>query len=120
VGAWILFFVFIIGGMTGVMLGSVPVNLQVHDPFFVVAHFHYVLIGGSVFPLFGALYYWFRKITGRMLGERLGKWSFGLFFTGFNVTFFPMQLLCRRRACHGRSEMDSRCLSVAWPPSASC
>jgi heme/copper-type cytochrome/quinol oxidase subunit 1 len=87
------FFIFIIGGMTGVMLAAVPLNTQVHDTFFVVAHLHYVLIGGAVFPLFGAFYYWFPKITGRMLSARLGTWSFGLFFVGFNMTFFPMHVL---------------------------
>jgi heme/copper-type cytochrome/quinol oxidase subunit 1 len=92
---WVLgfFVIFIIGGMTGVMLASAPLNTQVHDTFFVVAHLHYVLIGGAVFPLFGAFYYWFPKITGRMLSARLGAWSFGLFFTGFNLTFFPMHVL---------------------------
>jgi len=84
---------FVIGGLTGVMIASVPFDLQVHDTFFIVAHFHYVLIGGAVFPLFGALYYWFPKMTGRMLGERMGKWQFWLFFTGMNVTFFPMHFL---------------------------
>ena len=87
------FFVFIMGGLTGVFLASVPVDLQVHDTFFVVAHFHYVLIGGAVFPLFGALYYWMPKITGRMLNEAAGKWHFWLFFIGFNMTFFPMHIL---------------------------
>jgi cytochrome c oxidase subunit 1 len=87
------FFVFVLGGMTGVMQASVPVDLQVHDTYFVVAHFHYVLIGGAVFPLFGALYYWLPKITGRMMSERLGKWNFWLMFAGFNLTFFPMHLL---------------------------
>jgi len=87
------FFVFLIGGLTGLMLAAVPVDLQVHDTFFVVAHFHYVLIGGAVFPLFGALYYWFPKVTGRMLGETLGSWHFWLFFFGFNLTFFPMHIL---------------------------
>jgi cytochrome c oxidase subunit I len=87
------FGVFLIGGLTGVMLASVPLDIQVHDTFFVVAHFHYVLIGGAVFPLFGAFYYWFPKITGRMLSERLGSISFWLFFVGFNVTFFPMHIL---------------------------
>ena len=87
------FFVFVIGGLTGVMLASVPLDLQVHDTYFVVAHLHYVLIGGAVFPLFGAFYYWFPKITGRMLSERLGRWNFWLFFVGFNLTFFPMHML---------------------------
>jgi cytochrome c oxidase subunit I+III len=85
--------VFLIGGLTGVMLASVPVDWQVHDTFFVVAHFHYVLIGGAVFPLFGAFYFWFPKITGRMLNEKLGQLHFWLFFIGFNLTFFPMHLL---------------------------
>jgi cytochrome c oxidase subunit I+III len=86
-------FLFMIGGITGVMISSVPFDLQVHDTFFIVAHFHYVLLGGSVFPLFGALYYWFPKVTGRLLSETLGKWQFGLFFVALNVTFFPMHFL---------------------------
>jgi len=85
--------IFVLGGLTGVMLASVPLDLQVHDTYFVVAHFHYVLIGGAVFPLFGAVYYWFPKITGRMLNETAGVWNFALFFVGFNVTFFPMHIL---------------------------
>ena len=85
--------IFVLGGLTGVMLASVPLDLQVHDTYFVVAHFHYVLIGGAVFPLFGAFYYWFPKITGRMLSERAGRWNFWLFFVGFNLTFFPMHIL---------------------------
>ena len=84
---------FVIGGLTGVMVASVPLDLQVHDTYFVVAHFHYVLIGGAVFPLLGAVYYWFPKLTGRMLDERLGRWHFWLAFVGFNLAFFPMHLL---------------------------
>jgi cytochrome c oxidase subunit 1 len=87
------FVIFVIGGMTGVMLASVPLDLQVHDTFFVVAHFHYVLIGGAVFPLFGALHYWFPKMSGRMLDERLGRIEFATLFVGFNLTFFPMHQL---------------------------
>src|SRR5947207_9291624 len=84
---------FVIGGLTGVMVASVPFDTQVHDTYFVVAHFHYVLIGGAVFPLLGAVYYWFPKITGRMLSERLGQWNFWLAFIGFNIAFFPMHIL---------------------------
>jgi cytochrome c oxidase subunit 1 len=84
---------FVLGGLTGVMLSSVPLDLQVHDTYFVVAHFHYVLIGGAVFPLLGAIFYWFPKITGRMPSEAAGKWSFWLVFLGFNATFFPMHIV---------------------------
>ena len=87
------FAIFVLGGMTGVMIAIVPFDLQVHDTFFIVAHFHYVLIGGAVFPLLGGIYYWFPKMTGRMLSERAGKWNFWLVFIGFNLTFFPMHQL---------------------------
>jgi cytochrome c oxidase subunit I+III len=85
--------IFVMGGLTGVMVASVPLDLQVHDTFFIVAHLHYVLIGGAVFPLLGGLYYWFPKIFGVMLNERLGKWNFWTLAIGFNVAFFPMHQL---------------------------
>ncbi|MBA3342856.1 MAG: cytochrome c oxidase subunit I [Gemmatimonadaceae bacterium] len=84
--------IFTLGGITGVMVSVVPFDLQAHDSYFIVAHFHYVLIGGVVFPLFAGLYYWLPKITGRLLSERLGKWNFWLMFVFFNVTFFPMHV----------------------------
>ncbi|MGN6704222.1 MAG: cytochrome c oxidase subunit I, partial [Burkholderiaceae bacterium] len=87
------FFILLLGGLTGIVTASVALDLQVHDTYFVVAHLHYVLLGGAVFPLFGAFYYWFPKFTGRMMNETLGPWNFWLFFIGFNVTFFPMHLL---------------------------
>jgi cytochrome c oxidase subunit I+III len=87
------FVVFLIGGLSGVMTASVALDQQVHDSFFVVAHLHYVLIGGAVFPLLGAMHYWFPKFTGRLLSERLGIASFALLFIGFNLTFFPMHTL---------------------------
>jgi cytochrome c oxidase subunit I len=87
------FFTFILGGMTGVMVASVPLDTQLHDSYFIVAHFHYVLVGGAVFPLLGAVYYWFPKFTGRMMSERIGRWVAGLLFVAFNFTFFPMHLL---------------------------
>ena len=84
---------FVIGGMTGVMIAAIPFDLQAHDTYFIVAHLHYVLIGGAVMPLFAAFYYWFPKITGRMLNETAGRWHFWLFAIGVNVTFFPMHFL---------------------------
>lgn len=86
------FFIFLIGGLTGVMVGVAPFDWQVHDSYFVIAHFHYVLIGGVVFPLIAGLYYWMPKITGKLLDEALGRWNFWLMFIGFNLTFFPMHL----------------------------
>jgi cytochrome c oxidase subunit I+III len=85
--------VFVVGGLTGVMLASVPIDLQLHDTYFVVAHFHYVLIGGAVFPLLGAVTYWFPKFTGRMMSETVGKWNFWLTFVGFELAFAPMHWL---------------------------
>ncbi|MHB8381268.1 MAG: cytochrome c oxidase subunit I [Candidatus Binataceae bacterium] len=84
---------FTIGGLSGIMFASAPVDLQQTDTYFVVAHFHYVLFGGSMFAILGALYYWWPKITGRMLSERLGKIEFWLTVIGFNGTFLPMHFL---------------------------
>ena len=86
-------FTFVLGGMTGVMVASVPLDTQVHDTYFVVAHFHYVLIGGALFPLIAAVYYWLPKVSGRMMSERLGRIVFALIFLGFHGTFFPMHFL---------------------------
>jgi cytochrome c oxidase subunit 1 len=84
---------FVIGGLSGVMLGAVPIDIHVSDTYFIVAHIHYVLFGGSVFTIFAGMYYWFPKMTGRMYNERLGKLHFWLTFVGFNLTFFPMHLV---------------------------
>ena len=86
-------FIFVLGGLTGVMVAAVPFDLQAHDTYFIVAHLHYVLIGGMVFPLFAALYYWMPYTSRRALSERLGRWVFGLLFVGMNLTFFPMHIV---------------------------
>jgi cytochrome c oxidase subunit I len=83
---------FVIGGLSGVMFAAIPFDQQVTDSYFVVAHFHYVLFGGAVFPILAAIFYWTPKITGRLLPERLGVASFWLVFVGFNLAFFPMHL----------------------------
>ncbi len=83
---------FTFGGLTGVMLAVVPLDWQLSDSYFVVAHFHYVLFGGTVFGIFAGVFYWFPKATGRMLSEKLGKWFFWLLFLGFNMTFLPMHI----------------------------
>lgn len=85
-------FQFTLAGLTGIMLSVAPFDWQLHNSYFVVAHFHYVLVGGIVFCLFGAFYYWFPKITGRMLDETLGKWHFWLFVIGFHMTFDFMHI----------------------------
>jgi cytochrome c oxidase subunit I len=85
--------IFVVGGITGIFLATFPVDWQLNDTYFVVAHFHYVLMGGAVFSIFAGLYYWFPKITGRMLNESLGKWSFWIMFIGFNLTFFVQHAL---------------------------
>jgi cytochrome c oxidase subunit I+III len=85
-------FIFTLGGLTGVMVAIVPFDFQVHDTYFIVAHFHYVLVGGMVFPLFATFYYWTPILSRKPLSERLGRWCFWLMFIGFNVTFFPMHI----------------------------
>jgi cytochrome c oxidase subunit I+III len=87
-----MLFIFTVGGLTGVMVAMVPFDWQAHDTYFIVAHLHYVLIGGMVFPLFATFYYWAPMISTRRLSERLGKWSFWLMFIGFNVSFMPMHI----------------------------
>ncbi len=86
-------FQFLISGLTGVMLGVTPFDWQLTDTYFVVGHFHYVLVGSLFFAVFGGIYYWFPKVFGKMLDERLGKWHFWLFVVGFNLTFLPMHFL---------------------------
>ena len=83
-------FQFLCAGLTGIILSVVPFNWQLTDSYFVVAHFHFVLVGSLIFTIFGAIYYWFPKVTGRLLSERLGRWHFWLFVVGFNLTFVPM------------------------------
>tara|TARA_R110001599_G_scaffold159052_2_gene346203 strand:- start:14063 stop:16651 length:2589 start_codon:yes stop_codon:yes gene_type:complete len=85
-------FIFVLGGLTGVMVAVLPFDWQVHDTYFIVAHFHYVLIGGMVFPMFAGLYYWMPLLNGNTLSERCGKWVFWLMFGGFNLAFFPMHI----------------------------
>jgi cytochrome c oxidase subunit I+III len=101
------FFILVLGGLTGPDAGLGLARHQVHDTYFVVAHLHYVLLGGAVFPLFGAFYYWFPKFTGRMMSERLGRWNFWLMFIGFNVAFFPMHCWACR-ACRAASTPTRR------------
>jgi cytochrome c oxidase subunit I+III len=85
-------FIFVLGGLTGVMVALLPFDWQAHDSYFIVAHLHYVLIGGLVFPMFGALYYWLPLVNGHRMSERLARWVFGLMFTGMNLAFFPMHI----------------------------
>jgi cytochrome c oxidase subunit I len=85
-------FLFVVGGVSGFMTAAVPLDWQLTDTYFIVAHLHYVLLGINVFPVVGGIYYWFPKFTGRMLSERLGRWVFWTMFVGFNVGFFPMHI----------------------------
>jgi cytochrome c oxidase subunit I len=92
---WALGFVsqFVIGGLSGIFLGAVPIDIHASDTYFIVAHIHYVLLGGSLFTIFAGIYYWFPKMTGRMYDERLGKLHFWVTFIAFNATFFPMHII---------------------------
>ena len=83
---------FVIGGVSGIMTASVPVDLQLTDTYFIVAHLHYTLIGINLFPVVGATFFWFPKMTGRLMDERLGRWIFWIMFAGFNIAFLPMHL----------------------------
>ncbi len=83
---------FLIGGLTGVMLAAAPFDFQLNNSYFVIGHFHWVLIGGTVFGVFAGIYYWYPKVTGRMLSERLGRWQFWLLLVGFILTFGPMHI----------------------------
>jgi cytochrome c oxidase subunit 1 len=91
--AWGFLATFLIGGITGIYLASVPVDTQLHQSYYVVAHLHYVLFGGSVFTIMAGIYYWFPKITGRLLNRTLGEWNFWTLFIGFNGTFLIMHTL---------------------------
>ena len=84
---------FTIGGISGIFASLVPIDTQIHDTYYIVAHLHYVLFGGSIIGIFAGIYFWFPKVTGRMLDDTLGKMQFWLMFIGFNVTFFPMHFL---------------------------
>ncbi len=86
-------FLFVIGGVTGIMLAVLPIDVHFHDTYFVVAHFHYVMVGGTLMALMGAIYYWFPKMFGKMYSECLARWSWVFIFVGFNVTFFPQFIL---------------------------
>lgn len=102
---------FLIGGLTGIFLADVPSDVHLHDTLFVTAHFHFTIVGGTIFALFAGVYYWFPKISGRRFNETLGRWHFALFFYGFNATFIPMFWTgtrgLRRRVADFPTEMGS-------------
>ncbi len=110
-------FNFLIGGITGVFLADVPVDIQLQDTYFVVAHFHYVILGGGIFGLFGATYYWFPKMTGRSMSDRLGKVHFWWMMIGFNATFLPMFILgmqgMNRRVADYSPDLESANFAVS-------
>src|SRR5207302_11293806 len=84
---------FVNGGLTGIVLVAIPFDQQVHDTYFIIAHFHYIIFGAAVFPIFGGMYYWFPKLTGKLYFELPGQISFWIIFAGTNLLFFPMHLL---------------------------
>jgi cytochrome c oxidase subunit 1/cytochrome c oxidase subunit I+III len=86
-------FMFVMGGLTGIMFVAIPFNQQVHDTYFVIAHFHYIIFGAAVFPIFGGMYYWFPKVTGKLYFELPGQISFWIIFVGTNLLFFPMYIV---------------------------
>ena len=106
---WALGFLtmFTLGGISGVVLAMVPMDIYVSDTYFIVAHIHYVLYGGSLFTIYAGVYYWFPKMTGRMFDERLGKLHFWLTFVAFNATFGPMHLDRREGPASARSTTGS-------------
>ena len=99
---------FTIGGLSGIYLGSVPIDIHATDTYFIVAHIHYVLFGGSVFTIFAGIYYWYPKMTGRMYNERLGQLHFWLTFIAFNLTFFPMHYIGLQRDAAPRRRLRDR------------
>src|SRR5216683_1946805 len=109
--AWGFLATFLIGGITGIYLASVPVDTQLHQSYYVVAHLHYVLFGGSVFTIFAGIYYWFPKITGRLLNRTLGEWNFWTLFIGFNGTFLIMHTL----GLEGMPRRIATYSNEAWP-----
>ena len=102
---------FIIGGLSGIFMAATPVDMHIHDTYFIVGHIHYVLFGGSMFGIFGAIYYWFPKMFGRMMDERLGIIHFFLTFIFFNGTFFLMHIVGHARA----SAADRRSQHLSLP-----
>ncbi|WP_395408236.1 cbb3-type cytochrome c oxidase subunit I [Pseudoduganella sp. UC29_106] len=117
-------FIFVLGGLTGVMVAVLPFNWQAHDSYFIVAHFHYVLIGGLVFPMFAAMYYWMPLMDGHRMSEGIGTWAFGLMFVGFNVAFFPCISpgcsACRAGCIPGRVAWAGMCRTCFPAPARLC